>query len=191
MSNLCTNCQEPLVGRWNKRFCSTSCAAQYNNSNKVNKKIIANRALIEDLISKRTSIRVIKSIIGISTSTFKRAYPEYEGSKGNSKKHKQFQKKRKESNRTKIFESICKTGYTGLNTGSVNQKIWLKRFLIDRDGAKCCQCGWGKAHPTTGNIMIELDHIDGDNTNNTLENVRLLCPNCHSLTPTYRYVKRI
>jgi hypothetical protein len=37
------------------------------------------------------------------------------------------------------------------------------------------------------NLPIEchLDHIDGCNTNNTIENLRLLCPNCHSLTPTY------
>jgi hypothetical protein len=35
-------------------------------------------------------------------------------------------------------------------------------------------------------IPVELDHIDGDRTNNLLENLRLLCPNCHALTPTYR-----
>jgi 5-methylcytosine-specific restriction endonuclease McrA len=35
-------------------------------------------------------------------------------------------------------------------------------------------------------IPLELDHIDGDRANNVLENLRLLCPNCHALTPTYR-----
>ena len=35
-------------------------------------------------------------------------------------------------------------------------------------------------------IPLELDHIDGDNTNNELSNLRLLCPNCHAFTPTYR-----
>jgi len=35
-------------------------------------------------------------------------------------------------------------------------------------------------------ISLELDHIDGDNTNNELSNLRLLCPNCHAFTPTYR-----
>lgn len=35
-------------------------------------------------------------------------------------------------------------------------------------------------------IPLELDHVDGDKTNNLLENLRLLCPNCHALTPTYR-----
>jgi hypothetical protein len=35
-------------------------------------------------------------------------------------------------------------------------------------------------------IPLELDHRDGDRTNNQLENLRLLCPNCHALTETYR-----
>lgn len=34
-------------------------------------------------------------------------------------------------------------------------------------------------------ISLHLDHIDGDRTNNTLENLRWLCPNCHSQTDTY------
>jgi 5-methylcytosine-specific restriction endonuclease McrA len=35
-------------------------------------------------------------------------------------------------------------------------------------------------------IPLEIDHIDGDSTNNSLDNFRILCPNCHAQTPTYR-----
>lgn len=35
-------------------------------------------------------------------------------------------------------------------------------------------------------IPLELDHIDGNSSNNNLDNLRLLCPNCHSFTDTYR-----
>lgn len=36
------------------------------------------------------------------------------------------------------------------------------------------------------NIPLEVDHIDGNHENNKLTNLKLLCCNCHALTPTYR-----
>lgn len=35
-------------------------------------------------------------------------------------------------------------------------------------------------------IEIELDHINGDSSDNVEANLRLLCPNCHAQTPTYK-----
>ncbi len=50
--------------------------------------------------------------------------------------------------------------------------------------AKCSSC---KKVTWLGNpIPLELDHIDGNNEDNSLSNLRLLCPNCHALTDTYR-----
>jgi hypothetical protein len=62
----------------------------------------------------------------------------------------------------------------------------LKRYLLEAKILEpvCSSCeltNW-----LTGLIPLELDHINGDNTNNELSNLRLLCPNCHALTPTYR-----
>ena len=49
---------------------------------------------------------------------------------------------------------------------------------------KCTMC---QGTEWLGNpIPLELDHIDGNHENNNLSNLRLLCPNCHALTPTYR-----
>lgn len=50
---------------------------------------------------------------------------------------------------------------------------------------RCDICGCD-GHWQNGLISLEIDHIDGDNTNNLLTNLRYLCPNCHALTPTYR-----
>lgn len=62
---------------------------------------------------------------------------------------------------------------------------WLRRYLIEKYGNKCSICGWCQINPTTGKVPVQVDHVDGDYTNNKEENLKLLCPNCHSLTPTY------
>jgi hypothetical protein len=49
---------------------------------------------------------------------------------------------------------------------------------------RCERCG--RTEWNGEPIPLELDHIDGDRTDNRLENLRLLCPNCHAQTPTYR-----
>lgn len=60
-----------------------------------------------------------------------------------------------------------------------------KRYLIHKYGEKCMECGWDKKNPITNNVPVQLEHIDGDADNNSLSNLKLLCPNCHSLTPTF------
>ena len=61
----------------------------------------------------------------------------------------------------------------------------IKKYLINHFGViyKCVLCGlkeWKKKA-----IVLEIDHIDGNRTNNSIDNLRLLCPNCHSQTSTY------
>lgn len=67
--------------------------------------------------------------------------------------------------------------------GIVSRKI--KRYLRVKFGDKCILCGWSKTNPKTGTVPLVADHIDGNWRNNTENNLRLLCPNCDSLTSTY------
>lgn len=62
----------------------------------------------------------------------------------------------------------------------------LKRYLFEKYNNKCCKCGWNKINLSTSNCPLEIDHIDGNYKNNIESNLQLLCPNCHSLTSTYK-----
>ena len=74
-----------------------------------------------------------------------------------------------------------------LINGSRVQSYKLKCRLFDEKikTPQCELCGW-KQKSLDGRIPVELDHINGNNTDNRIENLRILCPNCHSLQPTHR-----
>lgn len=62
---------------------------------------------------------------------------------------------------------------------------YIKRYLRSKFKNKCCLCGWSKINSKTGQVPLVADHIDGNWRNNIESNLRLICPNCDALTPTY------
>ena len=87
-------------------------------------------------------------------------------------KGKKFPEKRPLSD---YFENIA-----GIHSASLRKKII--RAGLKNHACECCKNTEWLGEP----IPLELDHIDGNNCNNSYENLRLLCPNCHAKTPTYR-----
>ena len=57
-----------------------------------------------------------------------------------------------------------------------------KQYLIHLHGESCMKCGWNELNKWTNKVPIELNHIDGNPENHSLDNLEILCPNCHSLT---------
>lgn len=87
------------------------------------------------------------------------------------------------------YREYIKRWKAGLETGmkgTTSISSFIRRYILEKYNNKCAKCGWCEINPTTGKSPLEIEHIDGNFMNNNENNLILLCPNCHSLTPTYR-----
>lgn len=71
---------------------------------------------------------------------------------------------------------------------SINSNRTIRLILSDNLGYKCSSCGISEWMGSQ--IVLEVEHKDGNSENNSFENVCLICPNCHSQTPTYKGANR-
>jgi 5-methylcytosine-specific restriction endonuclease McrA len=79
-----------------------------------------------------------------------------------------------------LLDDILEGRYPQFQTFKLKNRL-LKTGLLKNQCSVCDIIDWnGKV------LNMELDHIDGDRTNHRLENLRMLCPNCHAQTETYR-----
>jgi hypothetical protein len=162
----CNNCNKILV-KYQKKFCSTKCSAIVTNKNKHH--------------SIETKIKISLSQGG--KGIIKTGFCLYCKTKINS---------------YKFCNNTCKTNYIQEDREKkwLNGKLdgnsksghadYIKKYLLKRYNNKCSICGWGETNKYTKTIPLEVEHIDGNCYNNSYKNVTLLCPNCHSLTKTFR-----
>jgi hypothetical protein len=76
----------------------------------------------------------------------------------------------------------------GSKTGVVSNHV--RRYLFEKFENKCSRCGWNHKNPVTGKIPLQAEHQNGNSRDHRESNLILLCPNCHSLTPTYGNLNR-
>lgn len=78
-------------------------------------------------------------------------------------------------------------GGRSINTRNM---AWPIIHYLPKKYASCSLCGWEEVNPATNRVPLEIDHIEGNSENNREENLRLICPNCHSLSSNYRNLNK-
>jgi hypothetical protein len=109
-------------------------------------------------------------LYGIDTSHFKTDY-------GDNAKQGWISRERRSADNILLF----------YDEGSVRQRsAYLRRALTERGiVVECSGCGLGESWMGK-ELRLEVDHIDGNYLNCLIDNLRYLCPNCHSQTGTYK-----
>ncbi len=88
------------------------------------------------------------------------------------------------SKNKKLSQKVKTDDYLSNKKSITSHRLRVRLISEQKLLPKCSSCNLTE---WLGNPMpLELDHIDGNHQNNELSNLRLLCPNCHAFTPTYK-----
>lgn len=180
----CLQCGKELSG-YQKKFCSSSCSAIYNNKRrdprteeskeKVSKKL-------KEYYNNIDSGNIIKKLENKIKKEDRFCLNCNIKLKSNQKKFCSskcstlFKKKEHYNYYLNHQDEFCRPNYTPKN---------FKDNFIQEQGGKCAICGM-KPEWNGKSIIFILDHIDGDASNNHRSNLRCICPNCDSQLDTFK-----
>ena len=159
---LCKQCGKPISYEDRRKdFCDRSCSAKYNNCKRAKQHCL-------DPNEKYFCLNCGKELTYSYSSRMKfcdvSCQQEY--------RHKQY------------IDRWKKGEETG-TVGKYDISNYIRRYLFEKYNCSCQKCGWNQVNPCTGNVPLQVHHIDGNCLNNKEEKLQLLCPNCHSLTDTF------
>lgn len=179
----CLNCEKDFKSYYvkDRKFCCSSCSATYNN--KIISKNIERNNKISESLKKFNSLNGTLNNRKDKIKSLKESHCLY----CNNLISSSLSGNRKFCNRECHINYKNKIFYDRIENGDITLNYRrYKSYLIYKYGAKCMECGWEKVNSYTNRIPIEMEHIDGNSNNNSLDNLKLLCPSCHSLTKTYK-----
>lgn len=160
--NICKQCRKEFPSKYRgvHIFCSHSCSAIYNNLKRgVNKGI-------EHCLNCNVSIEIKRYRSSKRSFCSPSCSQEY---------------------RSKDYIEKWLRGEVSGSTKKDSQLLskYVRNYLLKESNYSCSLCSWSMKNEYTNTIPLEIDHIDGHSENNLRENLRVLCPNCHSLTPYF------
>lgn len=171
---LCGFCgQSQDYKRRHNKFCNQSCAASFNNKGK------DRHSRYEKIkIPRRNKSSVVKWIKVSKEKYCGGCSVQYFGSGKKYCSLKCSQETRKSIYRWAIKQKIERGEKVAFGQ--------IRKYLLEKYRSACQRCGWSEINKTSGTVPVDVEHIDGNSENNDLLNLTLLCPNCHSLTSTYK-----
>ena len=175
----CKNCNKILKNQ--KKFCSSSCSATFNNlgtkKTEITKEKISNTLKNKNVKVDDKHIKIKKTKDRLNNFCLNC--------------NKQIKNNKKYCSNKCSSEKMHNDSYNyfllnpiEFNRGNYTPKFFKKNFLIEQD-FKCKICGMNNIW-NNNELVFVLDHIDGDSSNNKRENLRLICPNCDSQTATFK-----
>ncbi len=137
------------------RFCNRSCAASFNNS-KVPK-------------------RQIKSTLNLHCKNCADPLTNRHSTYCSKECHITYKQEQR------LREWLAGDGSVATDSWGLSK--WARDYLLAEANYTCSVCDWNELHPTDNLPTVQPDHIDGNAMNNVKSNLRVLCPNHHSVTP--------
>lgn len=134
-----------------------------------------------ELCNESDSMAQAAAKLGLHFNTFKKraielgCYKPNKSGRGIMKKHN--------GNRIEIPD-VLEGKHPQYQTNKLKRRLILEGYKKN----ECEECGISEWNGKP--ITLELDHIDGNRTNHLFSNLKILCPNCHSQTETFRGKKR-
>ncbi len=177
---LCAECNKPLTyqqAHGGNKFCSSSCAASFNNFR---------RLVSDDTRQKMSDSR--RRRLGLETRPIADQHPPcLNCGKPVSTSGSKFCSVSCSSqygweNKKRLIKSTNQFPHCG-RYNETDRRI-VRRYIEETTGHKCAICGISEWNGQS--VPLVVDHIDGNATNHTVGNLRMVCPNCDALLPTFK-----